>query len=197
MALRHLAAVVLVMASIWGTIPSARASDWTVDMDKSRLGFIATQSGAEFVGRFHKFGAKVTFSPDDLENSVVDVEIDMLSVDTQSGDRDRDIATSDWFHSDAFPTARFYADHFVHIGDSRYEAHARLTMRDVGRDVILPFQLLIVDSPDRPGAKQATVTGKLDLLRNSWGIGQGQWADTGTVGGTVVVKVDLVATSQD
>lgn len=197
MVLRYLAVVVLASACIWGIVPSARASDWAVDMDKSRLGFIATQSGAEFSGRFHEFSAKVDFSPDDLESSVVDVEIDMLSVDTQSGDRDRDIATSDWFHSGAFPTARFFADDFVRTGDGRYEARARLTMRDVGRDVILPFELSIVDSPEKPDIKQATVKGRLDLLRTSWGIGQGQWADTGTVGGTVVVTVYLVATSQD
>ena len=135
--------------------------------------------------------------PDDLEHSLIDVEIDMLSADTQSRDRDSQIGTADWFHSGAFPTAHFRATCFVDKGGGRYEAHARLTMRGVGRDVVLPFKLAIVDDPARSGRKRAKVTGRLDLLRTAWGIGQGEWADTDAVGDKVVVTVDLVATNAE
>lgn len=181
-------AVVLISAT-------ARAEPWAVDMAHSRLGFVATQSGAEFKGVFQKFKAMINFTPEDLEHSLVDVEIDMLSVDTKSTDRDQQIATSDWFHSGVFPTAQFRAERFVSMGEDRYEAHARLSMRDVGHNVVLPFDLMIEDDPFHPGRRRATVTGRLDLLRTAWGIGQGQWADTGTVGDKVVVTVDLVAIS--
>lgn len=173
------------------------AENWIVDTAASRLGFIATQANAEFTGRFHTFAAKIIFSPDDLDHSLIDVEIDMLSVDTQSRDRDSEIGTADWFDSGAFPTAHFRATRFVDTGGGHFEAHARLTIRGVGHDVVLPFELTIEDDPARPGGKRATVVGRLDLLRLAWGIGQGQWADTGTVGDKVVVTVDLVATSEE
>ena len=72
-----------------------------------------------------------------------------------------------------------------------------MTIRDIGHDVVMPFTLKIENDPAAPGAKQATVTGRLDILRTAWGIGQGQWADTGTVGDKVIGTVDLVATADE
>ena len=121
----------------------------------------------------------------------------MLSVDTQSHDRDTTINTSDWFHTGMFPTARFRADRFAAKGEGHYEAHAKLTIRDISWDVVLPFQVLIEDDPDKASGMRAKVSGQLDLLRTAWGIGQGQWADTGTIGDKVVVTVELTAVQID
>jgi polyisoprenoid-binding protein YceI len=175
----------------------AGAKNWSVDMANSRLGFIATQAGAEFKGQFQKFRAEITFSPDDLVHSFVDVEINMLSVDTQSYDRDTTIITSDWFHTSMFPIAQFRADRFVALGEGRYEAHAQLTMRKISREVVLLFELTIEENPNKVGMKRAIVSGRLDLLRTAWGVGQGQWADTSTVGDKVVVVVELTAEQAD
>lgn len=169
----------------------ADADRWSVDMADSRLGFIATQASAEFKGQFHKFSADISFSPDDLAHSLVDIKIDMLSVDTQSRDRDSTLPSSDWFHTSVFPTARFFADRFVDKGEGRFEAHAKLTMRDISHSVVLPFELTIEHDPKGARAK---VRGQLDILRTAWGVGQGQWADTSTVGDKVVVTVELTAT---
>ena len=171
----------------------AEPTRWSVDLAHSRLGFVATQAGAEFAGQFHKFSADIVFSPDDLEHSLIDVEIDILSVDTQSRDRDSMLPNADWFHASVFPKARFLADRFVAKGDGNYEAHAALTMRDIGRDVVLPFKLIIEDDPSHSERKRAIVSGQLVLLRTAWGIGQGEWANTGTVGDKVVVTIELTA----
>ena len=60
-----------------------------------------------------------------------------------------------------FPEARFVSSS-ISVSGERYEARGKLTIRDVTRDVVLPFTLTIVDDPGparpapRHGPRQAS-----------------------------------------
>ena len=177
------AALALVLASA----PAWAAPQWRVDAESSRLGFQATQMGGAFAGAFRRFDADIRFDPDDLASSQVVVTVHMDSVDTQMADRDAQIRGPGFFDVARYPTARFTTTGFETAGDGRYVARAELTIRDVTRPVALPFTLAI------DGAT-ATVTGQLSLGRLDYGVGQGEWRDTKTVGEGVTVTVDLRAT---
>ena len=173
---------------------AAEAPLWKVEAD-SKVIFIASQSGAPVEGRFEKFDAEIRFDAENLEASAVAVDIDIASVNSESRDRDQVIRSPDLFDAATWPTARFEAPRFVHAGGDSYEAQGSLTMRDVTRDVVLPFELKIEDHPDDPALLRARAVGELTIKRLDYGVGQGQWTDTSVVPDEVAIRIEITASS--
>ena len=171
---------------------AADAPPWRVE-DDSRVGFVARQAGAAVSGRFARFEAEIRFDPDNLAGSRIAVDIDVASVDTQSSDRDQVIRSADLFDVATWPNARFEADRFEPGANGHYRAHGRLTMRDVTRDVELPFSLTIEPHPSDPTVLQARAVGELSVLRLDYGVGQGQWRDTSVVANEVAIQIEILA----
>lgn len=173
------------------TAPAAAAiateTLWTVDYARSKLGFSASQTGATFTGRFEKYQALISFDPDDLSKTSIEVTIDMTSART--GDRQRDLALpgSDWFKTKEFPTARFVATEVQKLDDGTYVAQGALEMRGVRRSLGLPFTLEI--SGDTAAAK-----GETSILRTDWGVGEGEFADATWVDLDVKATFEIAAT---
>ena len=95
--------------------------------------------------------------------------------------------TADWFDVEQWPTARFETKSFREIGPNQYETVADLTIRDVTREVVLPFRLEI-DGND------ADAEGTVVIKRSDFGVGQGEWSDTSQIGDEVTIRIDLEAT---
>ncbi|MEQ8390165.1 MAG: YceI family protein [Thalassospira sp.] len=176
-----------VMAGVVGFVGSAQAADeWVVDATDSEIEFKGAQLGAEFEGEFKAFTVTIVFSPDDLAGSSVSVLIDIASVDTQNSDRDSQIVSPDWFDAGQWPTAQFVTKSFSEISPGKYQAVADLTIRDVTREVTLPFDLEITG--DKAEAK-----GEVTIKRTDFGVGQGQWSDTAQVGDDVTIEIEIEA----
>ena len=177
------------MGAAAATGPALAADAWTVDAAGSMLGFEAVHGGNAFTGRFDDWQADIVFSPEDLAGSQVTVTIDMASADAGANDRNSQLPTGDWFDIDNHPTATFVTTGFTHLGGDDYEASAELTIKGVTLPVTLPFTLSI-------DADTASVSGSLGLVRTDFGVGEGRWADGGTVGLDVTVLIDLTASRQ-
>jgi len=171
---------------------SALAQVWKVE-DDSQIRFTALQQGSPVQGRFDRFAAKITFDPDALARSLVEVEIDTASIDTGHKDRDTALRSSFFFDVQHWPTARFTSGAFSHLRGDAYEAQGQLTIRDVTKAVVLPFALTIGDDPSAPGRLLATAKGELTISRLDYGVGQGEWASTKTVGEPVVIDIEIRA----
>ena len=185
---RKIMPVLAISTTIAGFSVAAQAADqWVVDANDSEIEFTGTQLGAEFEGEFKNFEANIVFSPDDLAGSSVEVLIDIASVDTENGDRDSQIVSSDWFDANQWPKATFKTKSFKEIAPGKYEAVADLTIRDVTREVTLPFDIEIEGN-------EADASGAVTINRTDFGIGQGQWADTSQVGDPVTIEIDIEAT---
>ena len=166
---------------------AATATHWTVDYGASRLGFSGTQTGKAFEGSFGKFEATIDLDPADPSTASIDVVVDMTSART--GDRQRDAALpgSDWFKATEFPTARFSSTSVEKTGEGRYVAHGSLTMRGVSKSLDLPFSLTTAGNT-------AQAVGEADLMRNDWGVGQGEFVGDDWVALQVKVNVEVTAT---
>lgn len=173
-------------ALVFGFSVCADAAVWHMRPAESTITVTATQQGASFTGQFKKFDAQINFDPKDLSHSSVVATIDTGSFDSQSSDRDPEVKSSDWFDIAKFPVAKFQTKSFKDLGGGKYQATADLTIRNVTKEVVLPFTLSI-------NGKTARMNGSLSLLRTDYGVGQGQWASTDWVGGDVKVDVALVA----
>ncbi len=157
---------------------------YVADPGTSRLEFSGLQAGAEFQGAFHKFTAVINFAPDALADSQFNVEINLNSVDTQDDDRDSTMRGADIFDVAHFPTARYVTRSFTKSA-SGYTAAGSLTLHGVTKDVPVDFQF----APTAGGAK---LSGTARLKRLDFGVGQGDWKSTKSVGDEVNVAFALV-----
>jgi polyisoprenoid-binding protein YceI len=174
----------LIIAAATATAAADSAASFTADAAQSRLEFVGVQAGAEFKGVFHKFTASVDFAPDALASSKIDVQIDMNSVDSMDKDRDTTIRGKDVFDVAHNPTAH-YATKTITKTAAGFAAVGALTLHGVTKDVPIEFQF----APAGGGAK---LSGSAKLNRLDFGVGQGDWKSTDTVGDAVKINFSLV-----
>lgn len=178
----------LLVAGLLPVVAQADAPAYSVDPAGSSLGFTASQTGAEFDGSFRKFTAQIRFSPRDLAGSRFDVVVDTTSIDTQDDDRDTALRGPDLFHVEKYPRARFVTTAFTPRGGDSFEARGKLTIRDVTREVRVPFTFASV----REGGRESvSLEGTAELNRLDFGVGQGEWQDTSWVANEVIVRFAL------
>ena len=175
-------------AALSAALP-AHAAEWSVDAAKSRLGFVGSQGGSPFDGHFSRWSARIDFDPANPAAAKAVVEIDMASATTGDPQKDQSLPQSDWFDVKSFPKARFEASGFKPKGGNAFEAAGTLTIRNMGKAVILPFTLDIKGN-------QAQAKGKLELIRTDYGIGQGEWKSGDMVALQVAVTVQIEATAK-
>jgi polyisoprenoid-binding protein YceI len=161
------------------------SAQWSMQPKDSQLTFLATQAGAQFEGKFQKFNADIRFDPQDLAGSRFDVTIDLASVSTQDSERDDTLRSDDLFAVKQYPSAHYVADKFTAKGGGKFAATGKLTLRNVTRDVPLEFTFEKL-------ASGAWLKGDTDLKRLDFGVGQGEWKDTETVGNEVKVRFALL-----
>ena len=174
------------------SLQSALAHVWTVE-DGSQIRFTALQQGTPIEGRFERFTAAITFDPEALGKSLIEVEIDATSITTGHKDRDTALRSAAFFDVQRWPTARFRTLGLSHGQGDAYQAKAELTIRDVTKPVMLPFTLVIGADPGAPDRLLAQAKGELTISRLDYGVGQGDWASTKTVGEPVVIAIDIRA----
>jgi|SRR5450631_1208178 len=171
-------------AMLLSATAAAAVASYTSDTDQSRLEFVGVQAGAEFKGVFHKLSANVDFAPEALASSRIDVQIDMNSVDSKDKDRDTTIRGKDVFDVAHNPTAHYVTKTITKTA-AGYSAVGALTMHGVTKDVPIEFQFA-------PGAAGAKLSGSAKLNRLDFGVGQGDWKSTETIGDAVKINFSLV-----
>jgi polyisoprenoid-binding protein YceI len=195
MAVRWIAffAVVTAALALGETARGADAPAWTVDYDKSSITFVGRQMGVSSQGKFKTFTAKVNFDPSALPASSVEVTIETGSADAGNADIDKELKRPNWFDVQRFPTARFVTTAIRGKGGNVYEAAAKLTIRDVTQDVVLPVTIDIAQNPADASQLIARTKGEMAISRLAFGIGQNEWRDTNIVADAVTIRIGVVA----
>lgn len=173
------------------TLRELAPNEWQIIPSQSKLSFTARLSGTPFEGVFKEFDGTIFFDPENLPLSRVSIVIPISSLTTGNAERDAQIGTPDWFDTTNFPAATFESVEFAKGEGNNYIAIGNLTLRGVTLPMTLPFTLEI--TADQQSRKMAKITGKAELNRLDYGIGQGQWAGTGTVADGVIVSVSVTA----
>lgn len=178
------------LAAAWlGLAPAAQAIEFTqLRLDRSSLGFVSKQMNVPVEGRFKSFRSKLSFDPAKPAAAKAELEIDLASIDAGSKDADDEVATKAWFDTRAFPVAKFVSTSVKPLGGDRYEVAGKMTIKGRTQDLTTPVTVT------RQG-NSATFEGSLVLRRADYGIGDGVWADFGTVANEVQIKFRLVATA--
>lgn len=184
--------VMVVMAMIAPAQAQNAVPSWQIIAGESAIEFEGIQMGAPFQGHFKEFGGTIQFDAANLAASKAVIAIHLGSVDAGSPDRDKNLKMTDWFNVDAFPDAHFVTTGFERgLAANQFVAKGNLTIRDVTLPVVLPFTLEIAKSDS--GQTVATMTGETAINRLDFGVGQGQWSDTKSVGNQVKLRIKVKA----
>jgi polyisoprenoid-binding protein YceI len=168
-------------------VTPALGAHWNVDAARSRLGFTVQWSGEPFNATFKSWKADINFDPADLAHSHVVVTVDLGSEASDTPDNDDGLKGPQGFSIAQFPTARFDTASFKHGAGNAYMATGTLSLHGMTRPVTLPFTLAIAGDT-------AHVTGRAEVLRTDFGLGQGEWAAATPIAHEVTINLDLTAT---
>lgn len=187
---RPLSTLLLGTLLTFGALPAAHAaSEYSgIQADKSSLVFVFKQMGVAVDGKFRRFSAQLAFNPAKPEAAKAELDVDLTSIDAGSAEANDEVLGKQWFNTKAYPSAKFVASSIKALGGNRYQVSGKMSIKGRTQDISAPFTLT-------PQGNQAALDGAFILKRADFAIGEGPWADFGTVANEIQIKVHLLANS--
>jgi len=187
------------MASVV-TAPSATlsAGTWQIDPAHTLVEFAVSHLMISTVkGRFGDVSGTIQVDGNDPAKSVVDVTINIASIDTREAQRDTHLRSADFFDVDRFPTLRFRSTR-VSGGPDDLKVTGQLlvtgdlTIRDVTREVTLTVTPE-GQGKDPWGGERAGYSAKGKINRGDFGLTWNQVLEAGgvVVGEEIKISIDV------
>ena len=144
---RTLMTTALALSLLALSMPTAsRADTYTIDEAHTMVDFKVKHMMVSWTkGTFEKTRGTVRYDPDNPTATVVDVTIDIDSIDTSNTKRDDHLRSADFFDAANHPEARFVSKRVVEKTSGDLELVGDLTIRGTTREVVLA-----VDRPSSP-----------------------------------------------
>lgn len=172
---------------------------WQIDSAHSNIQFTARHMMISKVrGQFEAFDGSVNFDAENPENTTIDIQIDVTSINTKDGDRDGHLKSADFFDVENFPVATFKSTKVVQEDDDEGKLYGELTVRGVTREVVLDVEYAgIAKSPW--GSTSAGFSASTTLNRKDFGLNWNQALETGgvLVGEKIKLEIELELVQQE
>ncbi len=168
------------------------ATKWKIDQAHTTVNFSVDHFFSAVLGQFQGFEGTFIFDSENLKGSSFAFTIDVTSVNTDSDKRDNHLQSKDFFNAKEYPEMTFTSTKIEKVSGDNYMASGKLTIRDVTKDVKLPFK--ITGEMQHPMMKGTTILGlefKYTLDRTEYGVGTGDWAATAVVGDEVEITIPM------
>lgn len=166
--------------------------NWTIDAGNSAIGFSVKHLMVSTVkGRFRKVAGKIEWDENNPANSVIEAEVEAVSVETGDPNRDKHLRSADFFNVAKYPTLTFKSRRIQKISLTRFRLTGDLTIRNITREVA--FEVEYIGRSAAPFQSSASLfRASTRLNRKAFGLG---WSAAMETGGMLVgdeVKVELV-----
>ena len=169
--------------------PAAQAVEFNqLQLNKSSLSFVYKQMNVPVEGQFKSFRSKLAYDPAKPAAAKAELEIDLASIDAGSKDANDEVAGKAWFNTKTFPIAKFVSTSVKSLGGNRLELAGKMSIKGKTLDLVTPVTVT-------QQGNSASFDGSLVLKRADYSIGDGIWADFGTVANEIQIKFRLVATA--
>jgi polyisoprenoid-binding protein YceI len=170
-------------------LPAAQAIEFSqLQPAKSAVSFVYKQMNVPVEGSFKRFKGELRFDPAKPEAARTVIEIELASVDTGFAEGNDEVQGRLWFDTKNHPVARFVSTSVKPLGGNRYEVAGRMSIKGRTLDVKTPASF-------RQVGNGGVFEGAFVLKRADYGIGEGMWADFGTVANEVEIKFRMTATA--
>lgn len=166
----------------------AGANEWNFDTAHSRVYFDIRHTYATVRGEFNDFTGTISIDPTNYMVNSVSMSVKVESVDTGIEQRNNHLKTEDFFDVGHYPLMAFESRKVEHISGDNYQITGDLTVKDVTKEVTVPFTFLGVrENPMDPKQMVAGYEGELTLDRLAYNVGSGKFFEMGVVGRDVNV----------
>ncbi len=192
MRILQLLAVAAIATTVLATSAFSAAPTWNLDKAHSNIYFSVDHIFSKVHGHFNEFITDIAFDPADLGSSKFDFEIQVNSIDTNIGKRDKHLQSPDFFDAGGFPLMTFKSSKISDKGNGMYDVAGTLTIKEKDYNLTLPLKLEgIKEHPAKKGTNVAGFNGRITIDRLAHGVGAGKFHDMGVVGKDVDVFVSL------
>ena len=142
------------------------------------------------VGRFTGVEGTVWYDEKDPSKSKVEAVIKTVNVNTDNGMRDGDLKQN-YFEVEKYPEMTFKSTKVEKRGE-QWVASGPLQIKDVTKNVEIPFDLTVADMPR--GGKALGASGTFKVNRNDYHVAKGSVVDNGaTVGNDITIELNVEA----
>lgn len=169
---------------------SAAVETYVIDPVHSSVGFTIRHFVSHVPGSFTKVNGMITVDRDNLENSSVDVLIDVGSVDTANEKRDAHLKTPDFFDVAQYGTSTFKSKNWKKTGEDIFDVTGDLTLRGVTKEVVL--QVTLLGFGPGPRGQLSGWEGTTKLKKSDFGI-VGPAMLTKALGDVVTIRLNVEA----
>ncbi len=184
--------ITTVPASVPG--PSAGGSSWQIDPAHSHVEFAVRHLMISTVkGAFGDVRGTVWVDESDARTVLVDVTIQVASIDTRQEQRDAHLRSADFFDAARFPTITFRSRMVEgNHHDSEFSLVGDLTIRGVTREVVLAVSNE-GSLTDPWGAERAGFSAQGKIDRTDFGLTWNQVLEAGgvVVGNKVKISIEV------
>jgi polyisoprenoid-binding protein YceI len=176
-------------------IPGAVAGTWAIDPAHSKIGFTVRHLMTKVRGTFKQFAGEIVVK-DTVEESTVNVTVELASVDTGNAQRDGHLQSSDFFNVETAPQMTF-ASTGLSVADDKWVLTGDLTINGITKPIDLDVEFLGIDQ----NAYGQTIVGfeaTGSLSRKDWGVDFNIPLEGGKllVGDKVDINLDIQAALQ-
>ena len=114
-------------------ITELRSGAYALDTDHAALLFKINHLGfSTFLGRFTDFDATLDFDPENIENSSLEVIVNMASIDVNLPEFEEELRGDNWLDTEGYPQAVYRTTEFVEfIDDNTFVFAGDLTFHGV------------------------------------------------------------------
>ncbi len=183
--------VVLLVLFLAG-FASGEEQKWKIDKNHSSIYFDVRHTYVTVRGMFKGFRGNIQFDPENKDAGRVEFEVDTASIDTNIVKRDNHLRSGDFFNASKYPLMTFKSKNVKHVSDNQYIVEGDLTIKDVTREVAVPFTYFgIRDNPLKKGEQVAGFEGEFTINRLDYNVGDGKFAEMGVIGEEVSIIVAL------
>lgn len=154
------------------TIANVPSGKYKFDLDHSHLYWAVSHAGYSMTrGRFNRFDGSLVLDNEDTEKSVLEVRIELDSVDTNIAALDADLKSDRVFNVEKHPEAVFVFEGVELFSKTTGKVTGMLTLNGVTKPVVLDVKLN--DTTERPREPRFTRMGfsaSAKINRLEWGI---------------------------
>lgn len=164
---------------------------WELDASHSSVTFSVRHMMISTVrGQFNVISGKLNIDKDRPENSWVEAEADVASIDTRNDGRDQHLRSPDFFDAPTYPTITFKSTKVESAGGDEYTVAGDLTMHGVTKPVVFKAEYL-GEGKDPWGNQKAGLAAQTKINRKDFGLNWNQSLESGGVLVSEDVKIDL------
>ena len=163
--------ILLVTAVFISSASVFAASEYKIDKSHSYVGFKVKHLGFATVrGQFDEFKGKIVLG-DESETQIMG-QVNVDSIDTSNGKRDKHLRSKDFFEAKIFPEIFIQSKSVKRVNSNVLMVTADLTIKDVTKEITIPFTHS--DEFVGPGAlgktKRRVFESEFDINRKDFGI---------------------------